>query len=702
MLRIRPGLPQRADDPDVLAGRDLLAFSPVAAPLATTLALAAALALAPGCEKRSKSEGSRPAEPAGSKPSAGDGPEAPQDEELVDLYGDPLPTGAIARLGSIRMMDRALGKVIFSPDGAEIVTSSEDAYLIWQTTTGQRVGSLVRENAAHPMAFSADGKILATAVYGGAVQLWDYPGRAAGAVLEGHRRDVTDLCFAGDRLVSGSRDRTVRRWKIAPEPAPSPKARRNRGPRVGETEATWRGDFEEITAVACSAKGAVAFADDQGAVLLVKPGADEATAIGNTGAAVLDVALSGDGERVAAGSVDGAVRIWTAGGGEPVIIKAHPREVLTVVFAGADELVTSGGDDSFRTWNPETGERIAERRGAAGIDAQLFALSPDGALIAGYTKLVDGRASEAGRFWLYDRDSGEPLLEPERHADAVTAVEFVGTEQVVTASADRTVKLWKADSSELVRTIATHRGPVRDISVIKDRVYSAGDDARMHVASLNGGDTVILEPIGGAVHAFVPVPGGGRIITGDFVGKVHSFSLGSGQRIARHDGDAFGQIHDIAVSPDGNTFAIAGANPEIHIIGAATGKKLTTLSAEGAGSHYAVAFSPDGKMLASGGDDHQVRLWGTKSWSQLRALEGHDGTVRSVAFSPDGRLLAAGSSDQSARLWSVATGEELTLLVGHRGAVTELAFSSDSKLLATSSADQTALIWQVSSPAPSP
>ena len=672
---------------DDLSGLDLLACLPVAAPLATTAVLAAAVALAPGCEKRGKPEGSRPAEPSGSKASPGETTEAPQDEELVDLYGDPLPTGAVARLGSIRMMDRALGKVIFSPDGAEIVTSSEDAYLIWQTTTGQRVGSLVRENAAHPMAFSADGKILATAVYGGAVQLWDYPKRAAGAVLEGHRRDVTDLCFAGDRLVTGSRDRTVRRWKIAPKP---------------QTEATWRGDFEEITAVACSANGAVAFADDQGAVLLVKPGADEATAIGDAGAAVLDVAISGDGERVATGSGDGAVRIWTGGAGEPVVIKAHPREVLTVAFAGEDELVTSGGDDSYRTWNPETGERIAERRGAAGIDAQLFALSPDGALIAGYTKLVDGRASEAGRFWLYDRDSGEPLLEPERHADAVTAIEFVGTEQVVTASADRTVKLWKADSSELVRTIATHRGPVRDISVVKDRVYSAGDDARMHVASLNGGDTVILEPIGGAVHAFVPVPGGGRIITGDFVGKVHSFSLGSGQRIARHDGDAFGQIHDIAVSPDGSTFAIAGANPEIHIIGAATGKKLTTLRAEGAGSHYAVAFSPDGTMLASGGDDHQVRLWGTKSWSQLRALEGHDGTVRSVAFSANGRLLAAGSSDQSARLWSVATGEELTLLVGHRGAVTEVAFSSDSKLLATASADQTALIWQVPTPGPIP
>jgi WD40 repeat protein len=275
-----------------------------------------------------------------------------------------------------------------------------------------------------------------------------------------------------------------------------------------------------------------------------------------------------------------------------VVISAHPREVLSVSFTDSGELMTSGCDSAFRVWNPDTGARIAERSGAAGVDAQRFALSPDGALIAAYTKLVDGRASEAGRFWLFEAQSGKPLLEPERHGAAVTAVAFVGSEQVVTASEDRTVKLWKAASSELVDTVATHGGPVRELAVIRDRIYSAGDDARMHVASLNGGDTVILEPIGGAVHAFALVPGAAKIVTGDFVGKVSSFALDSGKRIARHDDEAFGQIHDIAVSPDGRYFAIAGANREIHVIGAATGKRLTALGADGARSHTTPSHFP--------------------------------------------------------------------------------------------------------------
>jgi WD40 repeat protein len=99
-------------------------------------------------------------------------------------------------------------------------------------------------------------------------------------VLEGHSRDVTDLCFAGEALlVTGSRDRSVRRWLLAP--------------KLDEQE-TLRGEFDGITAVSCSSTGAFAFAfaDDEGAVLIVAAGADEPTPLGHAGAAVLDLAIS--------------------------------------------------------------------------------------------------------------------------------------------------------------------------------------------------------------------------------------------------------------------------------------------------------------------------------------------------------------------------------------------------------------------------
>lgn len=645
------------------------------------VALVLALLAAPACDKHEADRGPQPTP----VPEADDGSQEAAEPELVDLYGDPLPDGAALRLGSVRMLDRALGRLIFSADGSEIITSSEDAYLIWQTTTAQRVGSLVRENGGHAMAVSPDGKLLATAVYGGEIQLWDYPKRQALGVLEGHRSDVSDLCFAGDHiLVSGSADRTVKLWERTDEIA---------------EKATLDGDWEKITGVACSPESVV-FADDQGAVYLAPTHGDkiEPKKLGEAEEAVLDVAVSADGKRVAAGVADGSVLLWraTRPGKPRVIEEAHARKVLSVVFTAKGELMTSGGDRFFRTWNPETGEKTGEREAASEIDAQLFELSKDGAFVAAYTELRDGRASEAGRFWLYDNASGKQLLEPDRHQAAVTAVAFTAKgDQVVTASEDHTVKLWNAKTSSLVRTLSQQKGPVRDLQLFGNKVFSAGDDARMHVASLSGGDHIILEPIGGAVHALAVSPGGDRVVTGDFVGQLWSFSTKSGKKIARHGNDDLGQIYDLAFSPDGKYFAVAAANRHIHIVSVASGKTLTKLSPEGLRSQHAVAFSPDGKLLASGGDDNMVRLWDTATWAPKRVLEGLDGTVRSVAFSADGSRVAAGSSDQSARVWEVATGREITLLVGHRGAVTGVAFSPDGTRLATASRDQTALIWKL-------
>jgi WD40 repeat protein len=630
----------------------------------------------------------KPDSPEDEPPETGDGDKKGGDEELVDLYGDPIPGGAIARLGSVRMLDRALGRLIFSADGSEIITSSEGAYLVWQTTTAQRTGTLVAEDGGHILAMSDDGKVLATSVYGGKVQLWNYAKREAGAIIEAHRREVTDMCFAADgELATASEDQTVKVFKLSASDY--------------SEKLTVRGDWESVTSLACSRAGYLVFADSEGEVIVAsldnKDGAVKAARLGKSPNGILDVAISPDGKHVAAGTEDGRLLIWkTTGGGKPIDVPdAHPRKVLTVAFDGKGKLMTSGGDRFFRIWDPETGDKIAERPAAADVDAQLFVRSPDGNFVAAFSELRDGRASEAGRFWLYDAD-GKLLLEPDRHHEALTAIAFSPDgKKVITASEDHRVLVWDAISANLLDTLATHEGAVRDLVIDGDVVLSSGDDARMHRSSLGGVDSIILEPIGGAVHALIRSPDGKRIVTGDFVGKVWSFSVGSGAKIAQHSEEAFEQIHDLAFSPDGRYFAVAGASPQIHIVSVASGQKLIALAPDGPRSNHAVAFSPDGKMLATGGDDHVVRLWGTSSWSQLRELEGADGTVRAVVFSPSGKRIAAGSSDQTARVWDTGTAEQVTMLAGHRGAVTALAFSPDGSKLATASRDKTGLIWEL-------
>ena len=613
----------------------------------------------------------------------------PTGEELVDLYGDRLPAGSVARLGSVRMLDRALGTAIFSSDGKEIITSSEEAYLIWQTTTAKRVGTLPMDDAAPTMALTANGATLATATFGGDIRIWDYPARKLGGRLSGHRSTVTGLCFIDDNtLVSSSDDRSVRVWTLK-----------------GAKSKVLRGDWEQVSALICTPSGVIIFGDTEGRVAsaVVTEGAPSEPILlvyadqkQIAGAAINGLATKG--KTIAAAINDGSVAIWTDTKKPPIRIDAHKRRALSVAFSGAD-LMTSGADPVFRLWDPETGEARSERKAAADVEAQLFRLSPDGNFVVAFSELRGGRASESGRFWLYDGPTGSQLLEPERHTDGITQVQFTPDDKhILTSSADGTLALWNRADGSRKKVLASHKSSVHSFVVAAKRkvVYSAGDDARMHVTRLGGGDSVILEPLGGAIHALALSPNESTLLTGDFVGSVASHAVSGRTRIASHDSGAFSTIHSIAYSPNGANFVVAGGNRHMHLVSSKTGKKVLLLSPpEEVVANRIVAFSPNGKLLASGGDDHRVRLWSTTSWKQAAVLEGHDGAIRALAFSRDGKRLATGSSDEVTRVWDIATRKQIALLAGHRGAITTLAFSADGRHLVTGAGDETALIWEL-------
>ena len=93
----------------------------------------------------------------------------------VDLFGDPLPKGAIARLGTNRfrhsLLDGAnhLSRVFLSRDGASLVTvARQGGVSVWESATGR----LVRSIDASDAALAPDGKLLAT-VRPGSVHIWD-------------------------------------------------------------------------------------------------------------------------------------------------------------------------------------------------------------------------------------------------------------------------------------------------------------------------------------------------------------------------------------------------------------------------------------------------------------------------------------------------------------------------------------------------
>ena len=131
----------------------------------------------------------------------------------------------VLRGGAVQILGRhdgAVTSLAFSPNGAMLASGSEDQTVhLWNLSTANQLPVLRIGNAVRSVAISPGGTRLAAGVEDGSVQLWSLPDGKTLPALLGHRGPVTSVAFAKTAslvyLASGSRDKTVRLWRLQKE-----------------------------------------------------------------------------------------------------------------------------------------------------------------------------------------------------------------------------------------------------------------------------------------------------------------------------------------------------------------------------------------------------------------------------------------------------------------------------------------------------
>jgi WD40 repeat protein len=318
------------------------------------------------------------------------------------------------------------------------------------------------------------------------------------------------------------------------------------------------------------------------------------------------------------------------------------------------------------------------------------AFSPDG------THIVTASSDKTARIW--DAGTGKSLSPPFQHRASVLSAAFSpdGT-RVVTASLDKTARVWDVSTGKPLSPPLQHQDSVMSAAFSPDssRVVTASWDGTARVWDAGTGRP-LSPPL---QHQDVVLkatfsPDGTRVVTASVDKTARVWDAETGKPLSpplQHQGIVTGA----AFSPDGTRVVTASSDKTARVWDAETGKPLSP-PLQHQGEVKSAAFSPDGTRVVTASWDKTARIWDTGSGTPLSPPLQHQDIVLKAAFSPDGTRVVTASWDKTARIWDAGTGKPLSPPLQHQGIVHSAAFSPDGTRVVTASSDKTARVWDVS------
>jgi WD40 repeat protein len=530
----------------------------------------------------------------------------------LDRYGDPLPPGAIARLGSLRLLcEGDLANVVFSKDG-RIVAAVRNAPVIQFFVAGR------------PAPAQQDTPS----------QFWEVAtGRAAPAP-------------ENKQFINEALDNQRNQWQEIS------RRLRKANPALKEEELRIAVESPDGSLIATSSRQQH-FQIWDGRTLKELPAWS-----GESQARTDYLAISPDSKLLAATSA-GSTQVWE-------IITGRLRHTLPALgsqsyastFSPDSKTLAVADGDVVTLWNTATGTPLHEFGHTYLVDALAF--TPDG------QSLISGASFTDRLIHRWNAHTGEHLATWRGHTSAVyaLAVSRDGS-RAISASYDGTCRLWEFTTGRELGQIGKHTNPIWSADLATDgRSVATVDNDQALLWQVDGKRPMRSFGHGGKRVMEVALSSDGRQLltrTEEKPGVVRVWDVGTAVEVRRLTSPSAAAIIGFDLSRDNQQVVTAEKAGAIQIWDLRTGhieRTLTVAVGEMPRStKWAYAtFSPDRRCVAVGASDGTVRLVEVATGQERLRWEGHKRGVSKILFSPDGAFLASGSRDRTILIWDVFAG----------------------------------------------
>ena len=389
----------------------------------------------------------------------------------------------------------------FSPDGKKIATASSDKTVrIWDVQTGKLILTLIgHTDHVNSVVFSPDGKQILSGSDDHTIKIWDSQTGKLNRTLKGHTGSVNSLSFRfdGKQFVSASSDETLKLWDV--------EKGRLLQTMVGHTGSVYSAAFspDGMTIVSASCDETIRLWD-------VKIGNLLQNIEVNSGI-IESIAYSPDGKTIVSVSDDEIVRLWDAYTG--ILLQTLDGHVND-----ADNTVSNHGEPRLEIKRlSESEDTITEVISPSIKHSVCFSSSGKKILLTLGEQIIRGWDAQTGKLLLLDgnedtydsivyspiwnkyvyiqclgnsiniisvSEKGKVMQTLKGHSSFITsAASSPDGKKVVSASFDKTIKIWDVQTGKLIQTLEGHTGGVLSVAFSPDgkRIASSSDDGTIKI-----------------------------------------------------------------------------------------------------------------------------------------------------------------------------------------------------------------------------